>query len=470
MSKYAERISAYEAKRAALSGSMTAIMDAADEKGETLDAAQQEEFDELEGQVRAVDVQLERYHTLQQLEKDLDGKQLTPVIGVETEGDGSKVRGNVRVEVKRQEKLAPGIAFARYAKVRAIARLDGEPVLQVAERMYGADSQVAAVVKAAVVAGSTASGNWAANLVGDETNTFADFAAYLRPSTILGQFGADGRPALRQVPFREPLISQTGGGSASWVGEGKPKPLTAMNFSRTTLEPLKVATIAVLTEENIRSSAPASENIVRDSIRDAVAERIDLDFIDPTNSGTSNVKPASITNGAPHGASSGTDADAVRADIRSLLGEYLAANNPPRTGVLIMPTATALALSLMTNALGQAEFANITMNGGMLLGLPVITSDYLAAGYVVMANASDIYEADEGGVNVDMSREASLEMKDSSLTQDATSGTGASLVSLWQNNLVGLRAERTINWSRRRTSAVAYLTGVDWGGSVNDLS
>jgi len=31
---------------------------------------------------------------------------------------------------------------------------------------------------------------------------------------------------------------------------------------------------------------------------------------------------------------------------------------------------------------------------------------------------------------------------------------------------VGFRAERTINWSRRRSSAVAYLTSVNWGGSV----
>jgi hypothetical protein len=439
-------------------------MDAAAEKGETLDAEGQEKFDELTSEIEAIDGHLKR---LRLVEKTA-GEKATPAKG-DTSDDASASRGGERIQVKAPPKLAEGIAYARYAKVKAVSRLDGEPVLQVAERMYGTDSQVYAFTKATVAAGSTASGNWAANLVGDETGTIADFVPFLRAATILGKFGQGGIPALRTVPFREPLVSQTGGGAAYWTGEGKPKPLTSFDFSRTTLEPLKVATIAVLTEENIRSSNPSSEMIVRDSLRDAVAERIDLDFIDPTNAGTSNVKPASITNGAATGAASGTgDADDVRADIRSLLGEYIAANNPPRTGVLIMPTATALALSLMVNALGQREFNEIGMNGGVLLGIPVITSDYLAAGYIVMVNASDIYEADEGGVNVDMSREASLEMKDSSLTQDQP--TGASLVSLWQNNLVGLRAERTINWKRRRDSAVAYLSGVAWGGSVNDLS
>ena len=41
MSKYAEQITAYEAKRGALVGSMDAIMTKPDEAGETLDAEQQ---------------------------------------------------------------------------------------------------------------------------------------------------------------------------------------------------------------------------------------------------------------------------------------------------------------------------------------------------------------------------------------------------------------------------------------------
>jgi hypothetical protein len=37
---------------------------------------------------------------------------------------------------------------------------------------------------------------------------------------------------------------------------------------------------------------------------------------------------------------------------------------------------------------------------------------------------------------------------------------------MFQTNSVAIRAERTINWMRRRDSAVAYLTGVSWGGAV----
>jgi hypothetical protein len=38
------------------------------------------------------------------------------------------------------------------------------------------------------------------------------------------------------------------------------------------------------------------------------------------------------------------------------------------------------------------------------------------------------------------------------------------LVSLWQNNLVGLRAERMITWIRARTAAVRYITAAAYTG------
>jgi hypothetical protein len=68
--------------------------------------------------------------------------------------------------------------------------------------------------------------------------------------------------------------------------------------------------------------------------------------------------------------------------------------------------------------------------------------------------------ADEGGIDLSMSTEASLQMDNE---PDNPSTASTVMVSLWQRNLVGFRAERTINWARRRTSAVSYLTGVSWG-------
>lgn len=460
MKTVSEQISALEAKRAATAGAMQALMQKSIESGETLGAEEQTSYDDQEGEIGAIDGQLKR---LKSLEAILAGGAKA-VRTVDTEAGVVTTIGTV--SVKQQPKLEPGIALARFAKAKAVARLDGEPIMVIARKMYGPDSDLVGMITKAneVVPGSNASGNWGIDLISPEGAMFADFVAFLRPSTILGKFGVNGVPSLRNVGFYMPLISQTGGGTGYWVGEGKPKPLTSFDFDRTTLTPLKVANIAVLTEENIRYSTPSSDGIVRDALKEALVEVQDLAFIDPANAGTANVKPASITNGAAAVVSPGTDANDIRLGIRALFGKFIDANNPPQSGVWLMSASNALALSLLLNPLGQREFPNIGMNGGTFEGLPVIVSQHMGS-VVALVNASDIYEADSGEINVDMSREASLEMS-SAPTQNGIAGTGASLVSLWQNNLVGIRAEKTVNWKRRRASAVAYLTGAVWGGAV----
>ena len=60
-----------------------------------------------------------------------------------------------------------------------------------------------------------------------------------------------------------------------------------------------------------------------------------------------------------------------------------------------------------------------------------------------------------------MSTDSSLEME-SAPTGDSVTPTGVELVSMWQTNSVAIRAERWINWKRRRTAAVAVISGVNY--------
>jgi HK97 family phage major capsid protein len=68
------------------------------------------------------------------------------------------------------------------------------------------------------------------------------------------------------VPFNVKVPVQTSGGTAQWVGEGKPKPLTKFDFTQLTLGFNKVAAIAVISEELIRHSSPSAELLVRNSL------------------------------------------------------------------------------------------------------------------------------------------------------------------------------------------------------------
>lgn len=464
MKTIAEQISAFNKTRAAKEARMKEIMDAAAAKGETLDQAQSEEYDGLEREIEAIDKHLGR---LDKMEK-ATAVTAKPVVDVGTTIAGAAARGTPGVVIKAPATLEPGIGFARLVKVKMAARLAAESPLLMAQRMYGADSEVAAIITKAneVVAGTTLSGNWAADLVSAEGAAVAAFLEYLRPATILGKFGTGNVPGLTRLDFYTPYVIETGGGAAYWVGEGKPKPLTSFDYDRSTLTPLKIANIAVLTEENIKRSSPNSDMVVRNALVKALAAGLDVALVDPANNGTANAKPASITYGAETIVSTGTDADAIRLDVRAVFQKFIDANNAPSAGVWIMSATNALALSLMVNALGQPEFPGIGMMGGVFQGLPAIVSEHIGD-VVALVNASDIFLGDEGGVAVDMSREASIEMRSSGLGMDATAGTAtASSVSMFQTNSVALRAEREINWKRARDSAVAYLTAVAWGGAV----
>lgn len=458
----ADQISALEEKREANADRMEEILQKTVEEDRSTDEAEQEEFDTLEAENESIDADLKRFKSLQR-SKVASAK---PVEKAESVEDGTRYRAPV--QVKRTETLDPGIRFARLVKCLGTAQGSRSGALEIAKARYEHDDALVNVLKTAVAAGTTSSTTWAGNLVGDETSVFADFVEYLRPMTILGKFGTMGVPALRRVPFRTALIGQTGGGAGYWVGEGKAKPLTSFAFSRTTLEPLKVANIAVLTEEVIRDSSPSAEMIVRDQLAEALRTRMDTDFISVTKTASAGVSPASITNGVTPINSGGNTAALIREDIRQAVNAFVTANNRLGTGVWVMSEQTAVALSLMNNALGQSEFPTITRGGGTLVGFPVITSEYVAAdsngSFVHLVNAGDIYVADDGDIAVDMSREASLEM-DTAPTMDASAAgpTETTSVSLWQTNAVGFRAERTINWSKRRTEAVTTIDYVHWG-------
>ena len=385
--------------------------------------------------------------------------------------DASKSRGHDHHHsVSVKSNLPPGIEFSRMVLCKLASFVSGGNVspMNIAKARYPDNPRIQQYFeRAAVPAGTTTDPVWGGPLV-DSTNLAAEFLAeYLRPATIIGKFGTGSIPSLRRVPFNVRITGQSSGGSANWVGQGKPKPLTSFAFNAQTLLWAKIAAISVITEELARFSSPSAEALVRDGLRDAIVERMDIDFIDPAQAAVSGVNPASITYGVTPLSPSGTTADAARADIARVVKAYLDQNQDVSGLVLIMPNALALSLSFMRNTLGQKEFPDMTMNGGLLEGIPVITSQYAAnqsgsGNLVIAVNARDIALADDGVVTVDASREASLQMLDNP-TNDSGTATPTTMVSMFQTNSIALRAERFINWAKLRTTAVVFIDDVNWG-------
>ena len=95
-----------------------------------------------------------------------------------------------------------------------------------------------------------------------------------------------------------------------------------------------------------------------------------------------------------------------------------------------------------------------------MAGFPVIISEHVPAGIVVMINADDIYLADDGEVELDYTDQASLEMDTAPTISSTATVRPAQLVSLWQTNSAAFRAERMINWARREACQPGAQLGV----------
>lgn len=434
-----ERITQLEHSRAAKVARLSELMTKATEAGETIDGGEDApEYDGLEGDVEKIDGDLVRLRKLEAMNK----AAAIAVTPTSTRFAPTSPLGSVRIKAN----VPPATAFIR--SVQAVTACKGNymAAAEYAHRWQDSTPEVELYLKAAVAAGTTTDATWAGPLAPYKPMQ-DEFIEYLRPATILGRIAN-----LRRVPFLVSVPSQTGGAAAQWVGEGAPKPVGALQFGTVTLGLTKCAIIVVITDELARTSTPSAEDLIRTDLVNAIAYLTDTEFTLPARAPVTNVAPGSITNGVTPITSAGTSPSNGRTDIAALIGALVAANLSAAQSVLLMSESNAAALSFALNPLGQALFPTLTVGGGAMLGVQVITSQAVGSN-VILLHAPSILLADDGAVSIDTSREASLQLDSAPMNPpDAT----VVFRSLWQSNSTGIRAERTINWKKARAGCVQY--------------
>jgi HK97 family phage major capsid protein/HK97 family phage prohead protease len=351
--------------------------------------------------------------------------------------------------VDHAKELPKGTLFARYAMAVAAGKGSLSDTLQYAKRWDTQTPEVSMFIKA--VAGSSVeeSPGWGSQLVYAQ-NLVSEFIELLRPATILGRING-----LRMVPFNVRIPRQTGGSTVNWVGEKAAKPVTELSFDTVTVPYHKAAGIIVLTEELVRLSSPSAEATVRTDLVEQMARFLDAQFITPTVTVGAN-NPASITNLVASPPATGTDADALYVDLNTALATFDTANMGTESVHIIMTPALARGISTLRTTLGVTEFPAMSPSGGSLLGFPVIVSNSVPSGTIVLVKANEILVADDGRVTLDASNQATLDM----------TGGDTPTFNLWQKNCIGIRAERWITWLVRRAGAVAVIDTASYGPSV----
>lgn len=460
-----EQIAALEKKRDEHNARRLEIQKAATDAGRTKTEAEKEEFDNLGADLTSINAELK---DLAELEA---ANVKTAVAAAGSNADeGSRSRAPSPARSIVVERAAPkGVGLVRMLGARYLAKEFHMPAHEIA-LSKGWGDELAAVLKtppdilakAAVSAASTTDSAWAGALVTYQ-NLQNEFIELLRPKTIIGRI-----PGIRQVPFNIKVPRETGETTAYWVSQGSPKPVSKGALDTVTLDFNKVAGLTFMTKELMRFSQPSAENMMVNSLTKAIIKLTDNDFLDPSKAAVSGVSPASITNGTTAINPSGTTADAFRGDFAALLAAYTSANYTLDDLVIVMSQSQALRLGLMRNDFGAKEFPDINKDGGFIEGVPVITSENVAAttgspadGRIIVALAANsILMADDGGVEVSVSTEASIQTDDA---PDSPQTASTTLVSMFQTNQVAILCERFITWTKARSGAAVYINGAHYG-------
>lgn len=418
-------------------------------EGATPDEATEAEIQAIEKDIAAIEVNIER--TKKQIAAtEAAAKTATPVAGQTAEEATKSAKGDPDPEGKKPKieivPLAKGVGFAQYARAKILSQLAAKEgnyksALDVAKERGFGDEVQDLVTKATL--GTTTDAGFAASLV-TENRLVGEFVDMLRAATVFDQL-----TGFRNVPFNSKIPSQLTGGTASWVGEGAPKPLTNPTYGEVEIKEHKLAAITVYTQELMRRSDPAVDILVRDDLIEASKTLIDNTFLDA--GAATAVRPAGVLNGVTATPNTGTTAANYEADLLALVNSFVTANLSLDGSYFVMSETRAAQISLLRDALGNTYFQGMALRGTRtLMGIPVITSQTVGD-KIILVKTSEILLAQDGGVDVSYSDQATLV-------------DGGTTHHLWQENKFAVRVEKFITWAKRRPIAAAFLDYTPTGG------
>jgi HK97 family phage major capsid protein len=338
--------------------------------------------------------------------------------------------------------LPPGTAFSRYLMAKFAGQRSAMNGIEHARQWRDSPQVLAALeaeihyIKSAVAPGTTTDATYAAPLA--QYGIAAEVLSLLRGATILGAL--EGK--LRRVPFHIRVPRETSAPNGAWVAEGAPAPVGLGAFDTLSQEQYKSSAIVAVTRELLTAGGPGAEKALRDAVVGGAGAFLDLQFLTSTITAVANTRPAAITNGATAITSTGTTAAQMSADLNAMIA---AISSPGAALVWIMkPTTFARIAGTLASGVGP----------GSLFGLPVVASAN-SPQQVTLIDAASILFSDDGDFDVDLSTSATLQMN-SAPDSPATAATVAT--SMFQNNMVAIRAMRWLAYTRAHTGAVSYMT------------
>lgn len=288
----------------------------------------------------------------------------------------------------------------------------------------------------------------------------SDFSGFLKPDEAQAYFDDARRLSsvqqlVRQVPLGingQEIPVTTSKPVAGWVAEAGQKPASAGGKTLETISPKKIAAISIVSAEVVRANPGGYIEDLRADIAEAFAIAFDAAALYGTSS------PFGANNYIAHTSKSvalGTAAankGGVFADVNAGL-KLLVTDGKKMTGSAWDLLAEPI-FNDSVDSSGRPLFIDSPtvetagpVRSGRLLGRPSYIGDGVAAGDVVgfAGDWSKAVWGVVGGITYDVSTQATVTLN-------------GSLTSLWEHNLVAIRAEAEYGWLVHDTDAFVKYT------------
>ena len=347
-----------------------------------------------------------------------------------------KVAANLETATRASE-------FVAFARMLALAEGRRSQAAAMAEADRVSPRVVDMLRKSAVEGGTFGSGNWAEQL-GDLGSMIAAFIGTLKHH---GAFDAM-LPSMKRVPLRTRLGLISVGVSAAIVPAGHVTPISEIALAGNgQIDENKALAMLAMSRELARLAGNTGNDLFGRELRKAIALVTDEQFI------------SIITDGVSPITSNGGTAIAILQDLAAAF-DAITTDADSDLFILVEP-ATAKAWATKTTADGAGAFPGMGPSGGQVANTPVVVTDGLASGTIVVADATQI-AANAGTIEIDASGQADIQLN---TAPDSPVSATTVMQSLWQHDNVALKAMRFFGAHKIGTTAVAVVEGVSYSGN-----
>lgn len=289
------------------------------------------------------------------------------------------------------------------------------------------------------------------------TNT-SDFAGFLKPAEAEAYFTQAARQSVvqsltRRVPLGingQEIPVVTSKPTAGWVNEAGQKPATNGALGLKSISPKKIAAITVVSAEVVRANPGNYVSLFRDQIAEAFAIAFDAATLHGTATPFGSGNFVGATTKAVELGTATQANGGVYADVNGAL-KLLVDDKKKLTGWALDDT-TEPTFNAAVDLNGRPLFVDATyeesaLSGGRLLRRPAFYNEGVASGTTVgfAGDWSQAVWGAVGGISYDVSTEATVTIN-------------GALTSLWEHNLVAIRAEAEYGWLVNDAESFVKLT------------